>query len=160
MRGAIDLLAAKSRDAVASLALRIALHHVRSAALFVVNRGLISGLRAAGELADARIEGIMVPVGAESAIAESVERGRLTRVRQPFGHVDQKLVNALGRSEVAEVVVMPVAINQRVVNLLYLDNGPEPVPVTSIGALHVLTKAMARAYEHVIVERKQAGARR
>jgi len=151
-----ELLAAKSRDEVALLALRIARHYAQVAVLFVVNRDVIVGLRGAGTGVEDRIEGIMLPTHADSVIAESVAMGGLARAEEPFGKVDQRLLRAMGRGGVVDVVVLPVLIRRRVVNLLYVDNGTDPMAETSIGALHVLCRSISQAYERVILERKRA----
>jgi hypothetical protein len=67
-------------------------------------------------------------------------------------------LRALGRDDAIDIIVIPVFIGQRVVNLLYADNGPDPVAETSIGALRVLCSGITLAYERVIRKRKQVPA--
>jgi hypothetical protein len=50
--------------------------------------------------------------------------------------------------------VHPIAIRARVINLLYADNGAEPLAETSVAALAALCGCVARAYERLILERK------
>jgi hypothetical protein len=151
-----ELLGAKSRDEVALLALRIARYYAQVAALFVVNRDVIAGLRGAGAGVEDRLEGIMLPTRGDSVIARSVDTAALARAEEPFGPVDKRLLRAMGRDGVANVVVLPVMIRRRVVNLLYVDNGADHMAETSISALHLLCSAISRAYERVILERKRA----
>ena len=52
--------------------------------------------------------------------------------------------------------MLPIALRGRVVNLLYVDAGAKPIAETAIGALHALTLCVARAYERLILTRKQS----
>lgn len=148
-----EMMEAKERDEVAELALRVATYYARSAALFVVNRGIVAGLCSAGEGLPAGIEAIMIPTDSESVLCRSAATGKLTRGEAPLGDVDARVLKAMGRGEVKQVLVLPVPIGERVVNLLYVDNGAETLPDTSVGALRVLALGLAKAYERLIVER-------
>jgi hypothetical protein len=150
------LLAAKDRSEVSELTLRIALHYARVAALFVYSRGLIAGLRGAGQGLEERLEGIMVPADAESMLSAPLEAGRMVRGQPPPQPVDQRLLRAMGREGAKEIAVLPIAIGRRVVNLLYVDNGLEALSDTSLGALRVLCSGVGRVYERLILEAKQA----
>ncbi len=151
-----DLLVARSRDEIVHLALRLARYHARAAALFVVQRDLVAGIRGSGDGMEDGIEGIMIPSGAESRIARPIETKRLTRVWAPLEGVDQRVLKGLGRSHAKEFAVFPIVIADRVMNLLYVDNGPDPMPETSIGALLVLCSGIGRAYQRMILKRKSA----
>ena len=65
----------------------------------------------------------------------------------------------MGRESVHHVAAVPIAIGERVVNLLYVDNGPAPLAETSLAALRVLCVGVGRVYERLIVERKRTGQR-
>lgn len=151
------LLAAKDRGEVAELMLRIALHYARVAALFVVNRGLVAGLRGAGEGLEDRLEGIMVPADAETMLAAPVESGRMVRGAPSPNAVDRRMLRAMGREGAKEIAVLPICIGKRVVNLLYVDNGLEALSDTGLGALRVLCAGVGRVYERLIVDAKEAG---
>lgn len=152
-----QLAVAKDRAGVAALALGIARYHAEVAALFVVNKGLVAGLRGSGGGLEARTEGIMIPVDAGSLMAGPLASGRLVRSATPLGPVDMRVLRALGRDHVHHVAVLPIMIGDRVVNLLYVDNGRAPLAETSLGALRVLCLGVGRVYERLIVERKQTG---
>ncbi len=148
---------AKDRDEVATLTLRIARYYARVAALFVANQGLVAGLCGSGEGLENRLEGIMIPTSADSLMAKPLETGELVRGGAPPGSVDQRVLHAMGRDEIAELAVLPICIGERVVNLLYVDNGSEPLAKTSLGALRVLCTGVGRVYERLILERKRSG---
>ena len=63
----------------------------------------------------------------------------------------------MGRDEIQEFAVLPICIGERVVNLLYVDNGSEPLAKTSLAALRVLCTAVGRVYERLILKRKRSG---
>ena len=56
------------------------------------------------------------------------------------------------------MLVHPIVIRSRIVNLLYADNGPDPFGETSIAALASLCACVARAYERVILAQKAGDA--
>jgi hypothetical protein len=147
-----DMMSAKERNVVTHLALRVATYYARSAAIFGVDSGLVAGLGSAGDGTPGGIEAIMIPMDADSLICRPISTGKPARKRTPLGEVDGRVLRALGRSDAKEVLVLPVQIAERVVNLLYVDNGPEPLPDTSVGALRVLAVILAKAYERVGAE--------
>jgi hypothetical protein len=53
-----------------------------------------------------------------------------------------------------EVALFPVAIKQRVVNVLYASTGGEPLGAIAFGALSQLAQQMGAAYEQLIRTRK------
>jgi len=152
-----QIRAAKSRDEVARLALRIALVHARAAALLVVNRGVIAGLCGAGEGIASRVEGVMIPAESDSLFARPVAEGKPFRGSLPPTGVDRRVLRALGRGDACEVALLPIRIGSRVVNLLYADNGPHAISDTGLAALRALGVGVARAYERLILERKRSG---
>lgn len=152
-----QLLDAKDRDQVACIALSVARHYATAAALFVVNKGLVAGLRGSGGGLEDRIEGIMIPTDADSLMAAPIETARLARSSAPLGDVDQRVLRAMGREDVHHVAVLPIAIGTRVVNLLYVDAGPDPLSETGLAALRVLCIGVGKVYERLVVERKKNG---
>jgi hypothetical protein len=152
-----QLADAKDRDEVAAVTLRIARYHARVAALFVVNQGLVAGLCGSGEGLEDRLEGIMIPTSTDSLMATPLETGEPVRGGAPPGSVDQRVLRAMGRDKIQELAVFPIRIGERIVNLLYVDNGSEPLAKTSLAALRVLCTAVGRVYERLILERKRSG---
>ncbi len=141
-----EMMAAKDRDGVASIALRIATYYAQAAALFAVGDGVVTGLRSAGEVLESGIEAVMVPADTRSVICTPAKTGKACRASTPLGDLDARVLRALGRARVREVLVLPVCVDEAAVNLLYADNGAEAVPDTSVGALRILAQAISRAY--------------
>lgn len=152
------LLAAEHRDEVVRRALGIARYHAEVAALFVVQRDLVAGLRGAGGGIEASIDAVMIPLQAGSRLLEALAKKEPLRLARAAltSPVDQRVLKALGRQHSAECAVLPIAIGGRVVNLLYVDNGEEPLAETALAALAWLADAMGRGYERMI--RRQKGA--
>jgi hypothetical protein len=149
-----ELLHAPDRDAVARLALRLARVHVHAAALFVVRGRVVSGFRGDGEAVPEVIDGIMVPVDLESALTRAAASGETCRARPEAG-MDQRILRALGREGVREVLVHPIRIRHHLVNLLYADAGPGPLAETSVVALGALCELVSGAYARLVLERKK-----
>jgi hypothetical protein len=61
----------------------------------------------------------------------------------------------LRRVAPAEVAFFPIRIGERVVNLLYADNGYEPLGEKSFAALAALCQRVAQSYERIILEKKR-----
>jgi hypothetical protein len=148
------LAAASDREQVAAAATRLGLAYARVCGLLVVNRGMIAGLRAAGDGLDERIEGVVLSVEATRMFSGPALSGEPFYGAAARDGVDARLLRALGRADVAEILVLPVAIRGRVVNLLYVDNGGDPIPRTSIAALRALVGLVASAYEGLILSHK------
>ena len=148
------MMSAKDRDEVAELALRIATYFAKAAALFVVRGGIVAGLRSAGDADVAGIEAVMIPDSVESVICRPIGTGKIARAGAPFGDVDKRVLRAMGRDDAVEMLVLPVPLGGRIVNVLYVDNGHETLSDTGIGALRVLALGIAEAYERLIHERK------
>jgi hypothetical protein len=102
---------------------------------------------------------LLFPADVSSLFAEVVASGEPYRGAPPEGGFEDRILRVLGRQHVQEIAVFPVAIRRRVVNLLYADNGAEALGDASFAALAAVCARLSRAYERLILERKQAGAR-
>jgi hypothetical protein len=153
-----QIAGATNRDDVAALALQLARRHTLAAALLVVNRGVIAGLRGEGGGLESRTEGVLISDGVGGVFSRVVDSGTTVVITYPYRGIDSRILSALGRSHVAQAIVTPVKIRGRVVNLLYADCGPDPVPVTAGAALQALCHCIARAYERLILAKKSNSA--
>ena len=151
-----ELERAGDRDEVARVTLRIARVYCRAAGLLVVHGSTIAGLRGDGEGIVSCLDGILIAADARTLFTIPLRRQRPLRGPAPDKGYDARLLKAMGRSEAIETLIVPVRIRERVVNLLYADNGPEPLPDTSVGALVALGGLLSRAYERLILARKSA----
>lgn len=147
-----EIAEAQDRDQVAALALRLARAYVPAAALFVVHRELIMGFHAEG--LDQGVEGIVIPVSVDSVFARPAATGERYRGGPPQSGLDARILRLLGRADVNEMVVLPLSIRDRVVNVLYADNGDQPLLETAVAALEAVTACVSKAYERIIYYRK------
>jgi hypothetical protein len=150
-----EIEAAPDREAIALNALRLSLHHASAVALFVVHRGVICGYRAAGAVIAEHIDGLLIPVDSPSVLSQTVTQGSVFRGAPPDAGIDQQIFRALGRSDAADAAILPVRIRDHVVNLLYVDNGPEVLAESSVAALTSLCECISRAYGRLILAHKQ-----
>lgn len=147
---------AESRTEVAHTALRLARGHCETAALFIAHRGMLHGFcGVGGSLHGQDLQAIYLPASSRSCLGRAATDGAPYRTRQPDGEVNIRLLRALGRHEVFEVAALPIRIRGRVVNVLYADNGPDPVGDTAFAALVTLAERVGAAYENLILRRKQ-----
>ena len=150
----LALALAPDRDAVSEIALRIARRYTEAAAIFIVRGGIISGFRGDGVAISEQIAGILLPTESDCAITAPATTKAPYRGRPAEGGLDTTLLASLQRADAREVTTFPIQIRDQVVNLLYTDNGQNPLGETGFAALGALANLIACAYERLILERK------
>ena len=150
------LVSAPDRDSAARAALAIARLHVEAAALLVVHRGMVTGVLGSGGELERHIEGVQVPIDADSVLASVAASGEPYRGAPSEAPIDARIWRTLDRSGAHEISILPIALAGRIVSLLYVDAGPKPLAESAIGAMQALTLCVARAYERLILARKRA----
>lgn len=127
------------------------------AALFLVKRERLSALGAFGPAVDGRPLAVavrrleIVPSGALlSAIATSqVQTGTFIEADLPGG-----LAAALGLPTHDQVVVFPVAGTERVIAVVYADNGDTDKPLRDVDLLEVAASQVGIAFENELLRRQ------
>jgi hypothetical protein len=148
-----ELLSAPNRDQLIEVSFRIASCFATHVALFIVHQGMVQG-QGCMELGIARaLEGVLIPLDADSALTLTANRGEPLRAALSEREVDQR-VSLILCDDAREVALFPVAIKQRVVNVLYASTGGEPLGAIAFGALSQLAQQMGAAYEQLIRTRK------
>jgi hypothetical protein len=148
-----ELLSAPNRDQLIEVSFRIASCFATHVALFIVHQGMVQG-QGCMELGIARaLEGVLIPLDADSALTLTANRGEPMRAALNERDIDQR-VSLILCDDAREVALFPVAIKQRVVNVLYASTGGEPLGAIAFGALSQLAQQMGAAYEHLIRSRK------
>ena len=100
----------------------------------------------------------MVPGNAES-ILKPAAGGVVFHGPAPSKGLNDRLLAALGRAKApASIVVVPISVKNRVVNLLYADNGADPVPPEMASWLVLLARDVGNAYERIILSKKKSTA--
>ncbi len=153
------LAGAGERDGIVESVLELARAHCEVAVLFLVNGGKVTPFRASSTDVQARLTDLEVPLGVHSIFAHPAVTGFAFRGAPPEGGIDGRLLESLDRSDIQDLLVQPIRIRERVVNLLYCDNGSNALGETSVAALGALADCAARAYERLILERKRERAR-
>ena len=151
-----EMSRAPSGDAVARLGVQWALSYASAAALLLVNRGMIQGIASSG-MRDTR-PAVLFPVDASSIFSQVVADGRTQRGAAPEKPLERRILQVLGRQQAREIGVFPVAVRDRIVNLLYVDNGPEALGDAAAAALTVVCTRLAGAYERLILDRQGSSA--
>jgi MshEN domain len=147
---------AADRDEIASLAVRLARAYAGTAALFLVQGGTVVGLRGDSSALERRIQGVVVPLETDCQLARVAQTREPWRGAPPDGGVDARILRALGRERAREMVLLPICIRNRVVNVLYADNGFEAIGETSLAALGALCNCVSRAYQRLILASKRS----
>jgi hypothetical protein len=114
------------------------------------------GLLGSGGDLERHVEAVLVPIDADSVLARAAASNQPYRGAPPETAIDARVLRALGRAGTREIAVLPISLRGRVVNVLYVDAGANPIAETALGALHALTLCIARAYERLILARKKA----
>jgi hypothetical protein len=146
---------AASTDDIVDLVLRLALNHCEATVLFLVRGGVVRAFRAGGAGVVSSLDGIELPLAVHSLFSHPAVTGFPFRGSPPEGGIDGRLLAALDREDIQELLVQPISIGGRVVNLLYCDNGSSAFGETSIAALGALADRAAVAYERLILDRKR-----
>jgi hypothetical protein len=147
----------EERAAVIEASVELAARFATVAALFVVRDRMASGLAARRGSEALDVEATGVPLGGESLLASAVADAQPAR-GVPACAVDKALARALGGAEHAELVVYPVVIGERVVNVLLAQPENGSLAATSQAALATLVPMIGAAYERLIRTQKQKAA--
>ncbi len=150
------LAAAQDRDEVVLAALRYARDFFEFAAFFAVTRDAVAGHDALGaDRARERARALAV-WSADPGIARTV-----IETRSPYlGPVsrdapgNQAILSGLGRETPRTALVFPIALRERIVALLYADNGQAPVSPRRLGDLLLLLSGLGAGFERIIRARK------
>ena len=149
----LELLQATNRDQLIEVAFRIASCFASNLALFIVQSGMVQGQGSMENGIARALDGVLIPLDADSAITQAANRGESLRARPQERVIDER-VSLILCDEAREIALFPIAIKQRVVNVLYASTGGEPLGAVAFGALSALAEQMGTAYEQLILSRK------
>ena len=147
------LHAATARDDVVNVALRAAIQMCRRAVFYIVRKNYVLGWDCAGEdLEQKLIRTQIYPLNAPSVFTTVYDNpgpfiGKLPRT-EANDLLRKSLFKRRGNS-----MVLPVVLADRVINLIYLDNGPEDDLPEEANELVTFTPHIASAYERIIRSR-------
>lgn len=151
----VQIAAITDRHQIADLALRFAAQFVPSAVLFTVNAGLVSGWNARGKnLTKDSVRSIVLPESGESVLQTILETKNHFYGRLSPKPINMRLLAALGINENDAVLLIPVVMKKRPVNILLAHAGSDTISQPSQNALLKLCQWLPKAYEQVIRARK------
>ncbi len=150
------IAAARDRDEVVLAALCYARNFFEFAAFFAVTKDAVAGHDALGaEGARERARALAV-WSADPGIARTVIETRSPYLGPASSEApgNRAILSGLGRETPRTALVYPVALRERIVALLYADNGQAPVSPRRLGNLLLLLSGLGAAFERIIRARK------
>jgi hypothetical protein len=148
------LLQASDRERLIELSFSIAACFATRVALFTVHQGMVQGLRCLERGITRPVDGVLLPLDSACMLSEAAQRNEALRIDPRARAIDLRVRELLSDEEACEVALFPVAIKQRVVNVLYASNGHEPLGPIAFGALQLVAQEMGAAYGRLILSRK------
>lgn len=146
---------APGREEIADILLRFGAGVVDTILLFLVRDGMALGWKGrGGGLDPAMVELVMLPLNAPSMFQETAESRRAYAGPVTEQVLHRHFFKALRRDPPSTVVVVPVVMRDRAVNLVYADrvNGDASV---ALPALSELARHVATAYERILRDSKK-----
>jgi len=164
-----EMQSAVTTDGVLEVFFDFAQQYFEYAALFVVHGDIAEGRDGAGRGADrARVSTVGIPLDLPSTLASA--RDRKVPIVSDLAHegLDAELLTDLGRavaiegapasptapSHRAPAAVVPIVVRGRAVALLFGDDAPAPVELTSIGDVIAFAALAGASIERIILRKK------
>jgi len=133
---------------------------VERAVLFLVKRDHLAALGAFGvdskgrPLAESTRTLRLDLVETEGALMRSLESGEAQTTDFDESGLPESLRSVLGRPRTGQVVVFPVLGAQRVISVIYTDNGDRDQPIEDIDILELATAQVGMAFENELLRRQ------
>jgi Type II secretion system (T2SS), protein E, N-terminal domain len=145
------LRASRDRDEIAAAVLDYVALLMRRGAFFVMKKSILIGHDARGTDIDrATVRKLVINVEAPSLFRDVIASRLPYRGPLPETPANRAFAHALGGVS-TEVLVMPVAVRDRVIAVLFADGAAQPLPDA---ALHATVREAGLAYERLILEAK------
>jgi len=143
----------ESRDEIAHVVLDYMGQLARRALFFVIKKALLVGYDASGELGDSALtKQLAINIDAPSIFRDVIASRLPYRGPLPETVANRIFAQSLGGVG-AEVLLMPIAIRERIIAVLFADHATVPLPDA---ALHATTREAGLAYERLILHAKGA----
>jgi hypothetical protein len=132
---------------------------VERAVLFLVKRDQLVALGAFGTdpngrpLAE-RTRALKLPLEGDNALIRSLETGEVQTLTYEEADLPDSLKALVGRPRTGQVVIFPVLGTQRVISVIYADNGDREEPVEDIDILELATAQVGMAFENELLRRQ------
>jgi hypothetical protein len=154
-----DLRSGLLSATVALNLLHIISESVERAILFLVKPHELAALGAFGfsqdgELLAQATRGFRVPRTGGNPLVEAIEDGQVRSVTFDEAGFPDELVQLIGRPETGQVVIIPVLGSQRVISVIYADNGQTTRAIDDIELLELATAQVGMAFENELLRRQ------
>ncbi|MES1242509.1 MAG: DUF4388 domain-containing protein [Acidobacteriota bacterium] len=154
-----DLRSGLISATVALNLMHIVSESVERAILFLVKRDHLMALGAFGmdsrnrPLAETT-RGLKLDMEGESVLIHSLESGEVQSVDFDHAGLPDSFRKMVGRPKTGQVVVFPVLGAQRVISVIYTDNGDRDTPIEDIDILELATAQVGMAFENELLRRQ------
>jgi ActR/RegA family two-component response regulator len=154
-----DLRSGLISATVALNLMHIVSESVERAILFLVKRDHLVALGAFGMDARSRplaesTRALKLDMQGESVLIHSLETGEVQSVDFDQAGLPETFRNMVGRPRTGQVVVFPVLGAQRVISVIYTDNGDRDNPIEDIDILELATAQVGMAFENELLRRQ------
>ena len=154
-----DLRSGLISATVALNLMHIVSESVERAILFLVKRDHLVALGAFGMDAKSRplaesTRALKLELEGESVLIHSLETGEVHSVDFDEAGLPEAFRNMVGRPRTGQVVVFPVLGAQRVISVIYTDNGDRDTPIEDIDILELATAQVGMAFENELLRRQ------
>jgi hypothetical protein len=132
---------------------------VERAVLFLIKRDQLVALGAFGNDSAGRslaelTRGMRLEAPPDSALARSMVSGDVQSLQYEDAALPPQFAEIIGRSRTGQVVVFPVLGAQRVISVIYADNGDRDEPIEDIDILELATAQVGMAFENELLRRQ------
>jgi hypothetical protein len=132
---------------------------VERAVLFLVKRDQLVALGAFGSDANGRplaelTRAVKLPLEGDNALIRSLETGEVQTLTFEDADLPDSFRTLVGRPRTGQVVIFPVLGTQRVISVIYADNGDREEPVEDIDILELATAQVGMAFENELLRRQ------
>ncbi|MGD2114707.1 MAG: DUF4388 domain-containing protein [Acidobacteriota bacterium] len=132
---------------------------VERAILFLVKKDELSalgafGLDAEGQPLAERTRGMKLSLRDDNALSRSFERSEVVATDFDEAGLPETFARMLGRPANGKVVIFPVLGAQRVISIIYTDNGENESPIEDIEILELATAQVGMAFENELLRRQ------
>lgn len=154
-----DLRSGLISATVALNLMHIVSESVERAVLFLVKRDHLAALGAFGTDARGRslaelTRALKLPLDGDSAITRSVDTGEVQNIAYTDADLPQSFASLIGEPKSGQVVIFPVLGAQRVISVIYADNGDSLKPIEDIEILELATAQVGMAFENELLRRQ------
>lgn len=154
-----DLRSGLISATVALNLMHIVSESVERAILFLVKRDHLVALGAFGMDARNRplaesTRALKLDMEGESVLIHSLETGEVQSVDFDQAGLPEAFQKMVGRPRTGQVVVFPVLGAQRVISVIYTDNGDRDTPIEDIDILELATAQVGMAFENELLRRQ------